>query len=109
MLINFPDEEEVAALREITKEDIITFFQEFFAPEGSRRSKLVVHVVPTKTAKTMVATVGESEGKGEGKGEAEAESEKEEGEAEEGEKGEEDTDSGGPLLPEVSHLTQQTS
>ena len=107
MLINFPDEEEVAVLREITKEDIITFFQEFFAPEGSRRSKLVVHVVPTKTAKTMVAAEGESGGKGEGKGEAEAE--KEEGEAEEGEKGEEDIDSGEPLLPEVSHLTQQTS
>lgn len=92
------DEEEVAALREITKEDVIAFFKDCFSLEGCRRSKLVVHVVPTK--KTVVA---EDETVEEGGREEKGESGEVEEKGEDGAK--EDTDSRGLVLPKASVIS----
>ena len=86
--------------------------QEYFSLGGSYRRKLVVHVIPTKTAGTEPAeeTDGgreEVDGGGHKEGSRLTQAGQEggglEGEGGRGtEGGEEDTDSGGPVLPQVS-------
>ena len=81
------------------------YFQDHISLKGSHRSKLVVHVVPTKTA--SMEDRAEETGVGGGGGGEEEEGaggeRRGEGEGEGGVVvGEEETDSGGAALPEVS-------
>ena len=83
---------------------IINYFQDHISLSGSRRSKLVVHVVPTKTA--SMDDQGEEAGVGGGGGgeeEGAGEDRRGEGEGEGGAAmGEEETDNGGAALAQVS-------
>ncbi|CAI8041301.1 Insulin-degrading enzyme [Geodia barretti] len=109
------DEEEVAVLKTVTREDVLAFFKDNFSLGGHYRKKLVVHAIPTNRTESSSEDNGGGGGGGEGtRGSGGGgEGARRGGEGGEGARGGgeggsgevEETDIGEPLLPQPTVIS----
>jgi insulysin len=98
------DEEEVAVLKTITREDVVAFFKDHLSLDGHYRKKLVVHAIPTNRTESSSEENGGGGGREGTRGGGEGGSGG--GGGGEGGSGEvEETDIGEPLLPQPTVIS----